>query len=140
MASSSSSSSSYDSSSSSSSHDLYYREIRDAIINQNNYNLLPFSLIAESGTFADLDDGRIGFTIEASDSDYMDYEAVINRDNSYIDEEPDVEEESTVYVPEDERAIYKHGILLFILLISRINGKNTSHNFSASPSHILRTI
>ena len=116
--SSSSSSSSEQYSSSSSSHQFYYRELRDTIINQNNYNLIPFSLIAEQGTDANLDDSKIGFTIEASNSDYLDYEAVIDRDNGYFNEEPNIDS-PTVYIPEDARSKYKHESSFYVDIIAK---------------------
>ena len=112
---SSSSSSSIDSSSSSSidssstsSFDEEFRELRGIVINQGNNNLIPFTFIAEGGTSSDLgDDAKISFTIEASNSPDIDYEAIINRDNSGLLTTPD-NATPTVYLPEDERAKYKH--------------------------------
>ena len=122
-----SSSSSIDSSSSSlssssSSNDLFYRQINGALINQGNYNLLPFTWIGERGTSSDLgDDSKINFEIQASSSPYMDYDAVIERDNSALTETPEVTDPDT-YLPQDERAYYEHRRVFYVDVIAKDSG------------------
>ncbi len=117
---SSSSSSSIDSSSSSSSSgDFVNRDIQNGIVINASYsNIIPFTFIGEKGTDADLGDNtKIAFTIEGSSSTYFDYNAVINRDSSALlsTEETTV----TVYVPEDEKAKYKHEESFYVDIIAK---------------------
>jgi len=80
---------------------LFYRQIRVPIVNQNNHNLLPFSWIKESGMAVDLgNDAKLGFVIEGSNTPYLNYEAVLNRDNSSITATPDIDT-PTVYIQND---------------------------------------
>ena len=122
--SSSSSTSSIDSSSStsnssSSSHELLYRKIRLGLINQNNHSLIPFTFTGERGTSADLgDDAKIDFIIQASDSAYLDYEAVINRDNNAISS-VSVTDELEVYMPEEDETKYKHEASFHVDIVAK---------------------
>ena len=85
-----------------------YRNIRVSLINQGNNNLIPFTWTSQSGTSADLGtNAEIYFTIESSSTPHLDYEAIISRDNSGLLTTPTTED-PIVYLPEDERAKYKH--------------------------------
>lgn len=111
------SSSSSVSSSSSSSQDFTSRNITVAIINQGHGDILSFSWINEGGTQAD--DGynsTLGFTIEASNSAYFDYSAIINRDNSYLTAS---DAASDTYVPNSESSQYRHSNELYVDIIAK---------------------
>jgi len=117
---SSSSESSTDISSSSSSSSVgIIGNITAPIINQGHNNLIPFSLIGESGRESDLgDEAKIGFEVKASNSEYFDYEAVINRDNSVLTSTPS-NDDPTVYVPEDVRSTYEHRNSFYVDIIAK---------------------
>lgn len=117
--SSSSSSTSYIenwSSSSSSSDEIITRPITIPLINQNNGDLIPFTWIAEGGTG---DNSELRFTIEASNSPYFDYNAIINRDNGSITTVPDTE--SDVYVPNND-VKYTHEKSFYVDVVAKDSG------------------
>lgn len=103
--------------SSSSSQDFTSRNITVSIINQGHGDVLPFSWVNESGTQAD--DGynsTLGFTIEASNSAYFDYSAIINRDNGYLTASDTV---ASTYVPNSESSRYRHSNELYVDIIAQ---------------------
>jgi len=86
------------------------------LINQGNGDILPFSWIAEGGV--DGDGSNVNFTIEASNSPYLDYQAIINRDNSALTSTP-TNPDPTVYVPNSDSAKYKHENSFYIDVIAK---------------------
>ena len=103
-------------SSSSSSRDII-RTLRVPIINQLNNTLLPFTFIGEIGTSADLeDDSKLAFAIEASDSAYLDYTAIVERDNGNLIS-LDGMGTPAVYVPQDEDSYFQHRSAFFVDVI-----------------------
>jgi hypothetical protein len=114
----SSSSSSADTSSSSSSAGIAVN-MSTPIINQSHNNLIPFSVTVEKGRESDSgDEAKIGFEIKASNSEYFDYEAVVNRDNSALTSTPS-NDDPTVYVPEDIRSTYEHRNSFYVDIIAK---------------------
>lgn len=107
------------SSSSSSSLEINARDIQNAmVINAEHHDIIPFTFIAENGTESDLgDDSRISFTIEGSSTPYLDYDAILEMDNSAL--LTSEENTPTVYVPEDERAKYKHEESFYVDIIAK---------------------
>ena len=113
--SSSSSSSSVGISSSSSSGDFTNGKINASLINQNNYNLIPFTWIKETGLASDLgDNAKLNFVVENSSTPYLDYSLVINRDNSSITKTP-ASEDATVYVENDTVATHESEIYVDVI-------------------------
>jgi hypothetical protein len=95
------------------------RNISMSFINQGHNDIIPFSWIAESGNSASTDESSVlGFTIEASNSSYLNYSAVINRDNSGINAVP-YSNTPTVYVPQDEGAKYQHEKSFYVDIIAK---------------------
>ena len=116
--SSSSSSSSYIenwSSSSESSDILITLPIYLPLINQNNGDLIPFTWIAEGGVAGD--GTSLNFTIEASNGQYFDYNAIINRDNGYILSTPSTT--PTVYIPNSDSSKYQHEKSFYVDVIGK---------------------
>lgn len=106
------------SSGSSSSSYVLAVELQNVAINQNNHDLLPFSWIAEQGVATDLgDNSKIGFTIEASNSSYMNYTAIIDRNNGAITSTPSGS--SSVYVPQDNDTKYEHRKVFYVDVIAK---------------------
>ena len=62
---------------------------------------------------------QINFTIASSNSPYMIYNAIIDRDNSAYT--TTLEQTSTVYVPQDERAKYEHRSSFYVDVIAKDN-------------------
>jgi len=88
------------------------------VINAEHHDIIPFTFIAEIGTALDLgDDAKISFTIEGSSTPYLDYDAILGMDNSSLLASED--NTSVVYVPEDERAKYKHEESFYVDIISK---------------------
>ena len=109
------------SSSSSSSSNLTTRNITIPFINQGHGDIIPFTWIVESGTVVTLGSSSIlGFSIEANDSPYLNYNAVINRDNSSIAAVPNVT--NTIYVPELDGAKYQHEKTFYVDIVARDTG------------------
>ena len=95
------------------------RNITVSFINQGHNDIIPFSWIAESGTSSNLgEESILGFTIEANDSSYLNYNAVINRDNSGINTTP-YAGTPTIYVPQDESAKYQHEKSFYVDIIAK---------------------
>jgi hypothetical protein len=106
------------SSSSSSSHDIFTRKIEDAFINEGLYDLLPFTWTAEGGYQEDLgDNSKLNFTIQSTSSPYLSYEAIINRDNAFINNA--ALNDATVYVPESLQSKYKHEKSFYVDIIAK---------------------
>lgn len=114
--SSSSSSSTSSNSSSSSSDDYTARVISLSIIKQNMGDIIPFSWIAENG--ASGDGSTVNFTIEASNSPYLDYQAIINRDNSALTSIPS-NSDAIAYVPNSNSSKYQHKNSFYIDVIAK---------------------
>ena len=116
----SSSSSSSESSGSEVPVPVLARHIKVPIINQKHHNLIPITWIGEAGTPKDLGNASlIGFMVESSNSAYMDYTAIINRDNSALTNGSSAV--STTYVPETEEARYKHQSTFYVDVITKDN-------------------
>jgi len=116
--SSTSSSSSLSSFSSSSSGHPVSRPITLPLINQDNGDLIPFSWISEVGAeVSNTVSTVLNFTIEAVNSSYFDYSAIINRDNSAITSTPSVT--PTVYVPNSDASKYKHQKSFYVDVIAK---------------------
>ena len=114
----SSSSSSYIenwSSSSSSSDDLVSRRLELALVNQNNGDLIPFTWVTESGVAGD--PTTLAFTIEVSNLSNFNYDAILNRDNKALTEAS--ADTSTVYVPNNDSAQYKHQKSFYVDIIAK---------------------
>lgn len=84
-------------------------------INQNNQNLIPFSFIGEGGYIGNTTE--IGFIIEAANSEYMNTQEVIDRDNITLTL-ANTNATSTVYVPQEEGSQYKHQSSFYVDVIS----------------------
>ena len=103
--------------SSSSSDDVESRQLNQCIINEGHHNLLPFTFIAERGYAENLDESVLNFTIASSSSPNLDYEAILNRDNSSIT--TNLSADSDVFVPEDEESYYEHRSDLYVDVVSK---------------------
>jgi len=79
------------------------RVITVPMVNQGNNDILPFTLMAESGYVAN--SSALSFTIEMASSKYLEYQAIIDRNNSSV--LSNVNSQST-YVPQSEEARYTH--------------------------------
>jgi len=116
---SSSSSSSNSSSSTSSSRDYIYKDIVYSVVNENHFNLIPFTWIGEAGTLSDLgDDTNIPFIVQASNSAYVDYQAVIDRNNEYLTATP-TSLISNTYVPQSFSAEFQHENDTYIDIVAK---------------------
>ena len=90
------------SSSSSSSSDFNIRDIRAAIIDQNNHNLLPFSILTEPGFGMN---AELQFNIDASNNSSLNVGGIIGR---LISPQMNAGGSDLVYVPQDSDAYYQH--------------------------------
>lgn len=73
------------------------------IVNQGNNDILPFVFVTESGYVAN--NSTLNFTMEIASPKYLEYQAIIDRDNGSV--LSNVNSQST-YVPEKEEAKYTH--------------------------------
>lgn len=104
-------------SSSSSSSDKINSQLTFPLINQNNGDLILFSWVSELGvTSASGSDSILNFTIEASNSPYFDYSAILNRDNSAVT--ANTSSQSIVYIPNDAAVEYKHEKSIYVDVIA----------------------
>jgi len=74
------------------------------MINADHHDIIPFTFIAESGLPAD--GSTISFTIQPSDSKYVDYTAIIYRNNQALFS--NTASNPNIYIPEIERTKYSH--------------------------------
>ena len=87
------------------------------LINQNNYNLLPFTYIGESGNSIDLGDAsKLTFTIESSNAAYFKTGNVLDRSNIVLTQANTVT--NSVYVPQDDASKYQHESSFYVDVIS----------------------
>ena len=119
----SSSSSSFSSASSrstsSSSHDFYFKDMVFSLINENHFNLIPFTWIGDVGDSVDLgDNSKIPFIVQASNSAYVDYQAVISRDDEYLKATPTTLAPA-VYVPQSFNAEFQHENCCYIDIVAK---------------------
>ena len=92
--------------------------IRVPLITQSHHNLLPFSWIGEAGYPLDLgDNSKINFTVESANAPYLNYEAVINRDNSYLS--ANTSSNGLTYVPQDPDSLYQHRSSFYVDVIAK---------------------
>ena len=92
--------------------------IRVPLITQSHHNLLPFSWIGEAGYPLDLgDNSKINFTVESANAPYLNYEAIINRDNSYL--AANTSSNGLIYVPQDPDSLYQHRSSFYVDVIGK---------------------
>jgi hypothetical protein len=114
-----SSSSSSDLDSSSSSLEEILVDIEHVVVSQNNFNLIPFTFIGEKGTTEEDSDGsQLNFVIKSKSGLHLEYSDLINRDNSLLTT-VDSEQDSTVYVPQDEQEFDQHSSSFYVDVIAK---------------------
>jgi len=92
--------------------------IYSLFVKQTPNSLLPFSFDVEvADTASNVSGDVLSFEIMASDDPSVDYEAILKRDNSAINEIPGILA-SNVYTPQPEEAYYKHDAYLYVDVIS----------------------
>ena len=117
------------STSSSSPGDVNSRDTRGVVINENNNNIIPWTIIGEEGKSVTLgDDSIFNFQIEGSSSTLFDHVAFFGGDNDFLTEIPAETEEipSTIkpakvsaYIPNNDDAEFEHRSQIYFDVITQ---------------------